>query len=162
MNLQLKLILKKKSPRTIFELHRKDKSSIFSKIHPGMELHELGHWAVESSLALEDAFFGLISEGYTIEDFEKPRDQRPVALMPKNLSASAIFVEHYVNLLMTELNSGINHNFFEQLNEICNSKRIDIPNQFKKERVEQIRSLYLEKVNLWKDLELGKEMVLWI
>ena len=162
MDLQLKIILKKKLPQTIFELHRIDNSFTFAKIQPGMEFHELGHWVVESVLELENSFYGLISQGFNIEDFEKPRDQRPVALMPKNLSKESIFVEHYVNLLMTELNSGKNDQFIEQLVEICSDKEITLPKSFSKQKVAIIRAQYVSKVQSWKKLPQGKEMELAI
>ncbi len=162
MDLQLKIILKKKLPQTIFELHRKDKSFTFSKIHPGMEYHELGHWAVESILQLQNSFYGLVNKGYNIEDFEKPREQRVEALLPKNLPSESIFTEHYVNLLMTELNSGKNKNFYTQLLSICAEKNINPPSNFTQQQVEKIRSTYESKVKFWKELPLGTEMILWI
>jgi len=162
MNLQLKLILKKRSAQTIFELHRKDGSLTYAKIQPGMEFHELGHWVVESSLLIENAFYGLVSSGYDISDFDKPRAIRPIDLMPNNLPSISIFVEHYVNLLMTELNAGVDPNFLNQLNTICQSKAIEIPPSLNQEKIDSIRALYQEKIATWKSLELGNELVLWI
>jgi len=162
MNLELKIILKKKSPQTIFEIHRNDGSFTFARIQQGMEFHELGHWVVESSLNLKHAFYGMIGQGHNIEDFEKPRDQRSIELMPKNLPVESIFVEHYVNLLMTEVNSGVQENFLTQLSEICNSKDIPIPTSLNKEKIDVIRSLYKTQMNKWNALPPGGILILRI
>lgn len=94
-----------KSGRTVLSVLRADGTMTWTKLHPGTELHDLAHYAVEWELRLKDAFFGLLAAGYDIEDFEAPPEERPEALRPVNLSRTSLQVEHLVNLLLTELQS---------------------------------------------------------
>jgi hypothetical protein len=62
-------------------------------------LHDLTHYAVESELAIRDAFYGLISAGWTIDD-TTGKGARGA------LPADAVFVENVVGTLDTERASG--------------------------------------------------------
>jgi hypothetical protein len=62
-------------------------------------LHDLTHFAVESELAIAEGFFGVIADGWAIEE----TGQRGVAA---RLPADALFVETVVGTLDTERASG--------------------------------------------------------
>ncbi|HAP64466.1 MAG TPA: hypothetical protein DCR93_34950, partial [Cytophagales bacterium] len=68
----------------ILTLTRTDGTQTWSPIRPGLEMHDLAHNAAEEILGWQEGFFGLVNLGYTTEDFELPRDQRPEPLLPKN------------------------------------------------------------------------------
>ncbi len=80
---------------------RADGSSTYSKSAHGAFFgpHDLMHFAVETTLGLRQAFFGLIAAGWTIEQFAEPG-------AAARLPAEAIFAEHVVNLLMQEATYG--------------------------------------------------------
>lgn len=42
------------------------------RLHPFFATHDLTHSAVESGLRLDQAFFGLIASGLSIDDFAQP------------------------------------------------------------------------------------------
>ncbi len=52
---------------------RADGSRTWGKEHPFFPVHDLTHCAVESVLGFDQAFFGLIAQGWDIDDFAKPR-----------------------------------------------------------------------------------------
>jgi hypothetical protein len=84
-----------------------------------MEDHDLCHFAVEITLQFKNGFYGLIDRGFNISDFELPRNERPLELIPANLPLEAQQTEFIVNLLQTELwNTGINPDFLILLKDI--------------------------------------------
>jgi hypothetical protein len=67
LTITLKKMLTKPS---ILSSTRNDGSTTWSKLHRGLETHDLAHYAVESTLRFSKAFYGIINEGYNISDFE--------------------------------------------------------------------------------------------
>ncbi len=63
-------------------------------------LHDLTHFAVESTLGLRRGFFGLIAEGWEIEDTTGKGARGP-------LPQEALEVEHIVGFFDTERGSGV-------------------------------------------------------
>lgn len=58
-------------------------------------LHDLTHFAVESELGIPNAFYGLIADGWSIDETTGKADKGP-------LPPDAIFVEHIVGTLDSE------------------------------------------------------------
>ncbi len=96
---------------------REDGSSTWSKVSPATIFHDLGHYAVESVLGYQSAFYGLVKNGFNIEDFEAPREERKRELMPKNLPTEALVTEHLVNLLLVYID---NFDAISFSNTLCN------------------------------------------
>ncbi len=63
-------------------------------------LHDLTHFAVESTLGLERGFFGLVEEGWDLEDTTGKGARGP-------LPAEAMVAEHIVGLFDAERGSGV-------------------------------------------------------
>jgi hypothetical protein len=74
---------------------RVDGSRTWAKEHPFFPLHDLTHFAVESVLGFDEAFFGLIAAGWEIDDFAKPGASA-------RLPPEAQVAEHLVGLLDRE------------------------------------------------------------
>lgn len=74
---------------------RRDGTRTWSKEHPFFPVHDLTHWAVESVLGLNEAFFGLIAAGWNIDDFEKPVARR-------RMPFQAVVAEHVVGVFDRE------------------------------------------------------------
>ena len=55
---------------------RPDGSVTWQRVHEFFPLHDLCHVAVETTLGLEDAFFGLVAQGWDLEDFSAPKATR--------------------------------------------------------------------------------------
>lgn len=51
---------------------REDGSRTWARVHPFLPTHDLAHYAVESVLGIDDAFFGLIAQGWDIDAFAAP------------------------------------------------------------------------------------------
>jgi hypothetical protein len=80
-------------------------------------LHDLGHYAIETVLNLRHAFFGMVTAGTDINDFDLPKEQRNF-----QLSDEAIFAEHLVNLLVIDYTQGRMDNFVEVFRAIYDDK----------------------------------------
>ncbi|MFM8567519.1 MAG: hypothetical protein ACKOCV_07535 [Gemmatimonadota bacterium] len=68
---------------------REDGTRTWARVHPFLPTHDLTHCAVESVLGVDDAFFGLIAQGWDIDDFA-------AAGVVKRLPAAALCVEQVV------------------------------------------------------------------
>lgn len=156
MTIVFKKMIKKP---TVLSITRSDGTTTWSKLHRGLETHDLAHYAVESTLQFDNAFYGLINKGFSVADFELPKEQRPEGVRPENLHENAISTEHIVNLLEVEFrNSGFNANFLEDLSEILKKKALSYPKLLNPKSLNQIRTTYRDLVNQWLSLEEGQEL----
>ncbi|MEX0274414.1 MAG: hypothetical protein AB3N16_08555 [Flavobacteriaceae bacterium] len=99
-------VRKKAQGPNILMCTRNDGSCTWASIHPGMELHDLAHVVVETTLGFSNAFYGLVAQGYDIGDFALPREKRPKELLPSNLPVEAHQAEHIVNMLHITFREG--------------------------------------------------------
>jgi hypothetical protein len=154
------IVLKKMNSKpSVLIITRSDGTTTWSKLHRGLETHDLAHYAVESTLQFNNAFYGLINKGFTVADFELPKEQRPKEVQPQHLHENAIITEHLVNLLEVELmNSGLNTNFLFDLSEILKKNALSFPKLLNTETLKQIRTTYHNLVNQWSNLEEGQEL----
>jgi len=158
MQIQLKKFTTKPSVMTCI---RSDGSSTWHKIYPGLEMHDIGHFVVESQLAFYQAFFGLVDQGYEAADFELPQDKKPEALKGANLPLEAIQTEHIVNLLQTELSdTSANPQFLQMLGDIFKKEELPFPNQLDEAQLTHIRKRYRKLLDEWHQLESGATLYL--
>ena len=140
---------------------RSDDSSTWTKIQPAIEFHDLAHYVVETELGFMNAFYGLVATGYSIQDFDLPREQRPEALLPANLPVEALQTEHIVNLLQVGQNqSEPEMDFLNTLKKILEEKNIEFPEKLD---TTSLRSIQLRLKGLllsWKQLEPGDSLKL--
>ena len=129
--------------KSILHITRSDGSKTWSPIHPGLQDHDIAHYAVEKSLGFTNGFYGLVDKGVEISDFELPKDKKPPLVHPDTMPLEALQSEYIVNLLQTEIwNSGRIENFLEVLRISLNEKEITFPQQLTEEKLEEIRKLY--------------------
>lgn len=79
MSLQLRI--KKGSDGRVasFALHRADGSfTVMRNINPFFPIHDLTHYAVESTFRLRQGFYGMVSDGWNFEDFGAPWPRGPM------------------------------------------------------------------------------------
>ncbi|TMU55288.1 hypothetical protein [Flagellimonas algicola] len=150
MKIQFK---KRKSKASILNCIREDGSVTWSQIHPNFEVHDLAHYAVETVLGFKKAFYGLLSDGFNIEDFELQRDKRPEALVPANLPPESLQTEHLVNLLLTDLQSGGEHlNLIPTLKEILTREGLPYPNGLNTDSLAEIQQSLNDLLAQWEAL----------
>lgn len=148
---------KNRSKPSVLNCIRKDGTNTWTKIQNEFEIHDLAHYAVETVLGFDNAFYGLLAKGFSIQDFELPKDQRPEALVPSNLPQQALQTEHIVNLLTTVTVSP-EHSGFEFIHElkvILEESNLDFPDNLTPKSLEDIFTCFYDLNAKWKSLEEG-------
>lgn len=128
---------KKKNGCTVMTIIRSDGTTTWSALRRGMEIHDLAHLAVESTLYCKDAFFAMVDRGVDISDFEGKRTQ-------PHISVEAKQVEHLVLLLQLEHQQRQYQNdFMDQYQGIL--KDHDLP------KLEELNDRALKEIRLYLD-----------
>lgn len=147
---------KQRDQSAVLTFFRTDGTSTYTKIRPGLEVHDLAHYVVETVLGFKEAFYGLINQGYTVPDFERPRDQRPTALIPENMPVEALQTEFIVNQLQIELyNSGEQKEFLSLLEQAMSERGLSFPVALTADKVTVMREELQHLVAQWRTLEVG-------
>ena len=130
-------------------------------MYPGIEAHDLGHYAVETVLHFQHAFYGMVAKGTNIEDFELPREKRPEKVLPKNLHPEALISEHMVNLLLTRAQRPDDlFDVVESLKPILRENKLPFPEHLTNKAMEKIWALFQKLNEQWTRLPVGETMEL--
>jgi len=118
--------------------------------------HDICHYAVETVVPFNNAFFGMVAAGIDIENFDLPKDQRNF-----QLSEEAILAEHLVNLLTIEISQGKMKDLLEVFSGIyeehVGTKLYQVITEVK---LEEVRDKLTGLVQQWNLLEETKTMTL--
>ena len=140
----------------VLSCKRKDGSATWKHIIPFFISHELCHVAVETTVPLKNAFFGMVAAGIDIGDFDLSKEQRNF-----QLSEEAILAEHLVNLLTIEFAQGEMGNFLEILSAIYDEQvGTGLHKIINEEKLKEIRSRFNELVQQWGSLPENNTMTL--
>ena len=158
MKIQFK---KRRDKPSVLHCIREDGSVTWVHIHPNFEVHDLAHYAVETVLGFKKAFYGLLSDGFNIEDFELPGDKRPEALVPANLPPESLQTEHLVNLLLTDLQSGGEQmDLILTLKEILTREGLPYPDGLHTDSLAEIQKSLDDLLAQWDALGEGETLEL--
>jgi len=157
----MKIRFKKgKKGTDVLECVREDGTVTWSHVRPGMMVHELLHYAVETELGFKNAFYGILAKGYGIEEFESDRSKRPTALMPKNLPKEAHWAEIIVGLFQTQLSDRQKiESFREMIEQACTMRGLAPPDALTEENYEKVWQTFQILYKKWKHLEWGEDLV---
>lgn len=144
---------------TSFTVERHDGSKTYTKLHTNFEIHDIAHYAVEKQLGFKNAFYGLLSQGHQIDDFQLPKADRPKALWPQNIPQQALVTEHLVNLLTIDfMDSGAQMDILETFEAILKDKDLPFPESLDREKLIGIQNELSDLMAKWNALESGKEL----
>ncbi len=130
---------------------RSDESTTWTHLHPNMFQHDLMHYAVETTLGLQESFFGQVASGIDINEFNKPAKQRGT-----EIPVEAIQTEYIVGLLQVELSDGAAlEDFNDQLQKSLATKNIPIPEQLTNSALDKIRTKFKQLLRQWEALQPG-------
>ena len=119
-------------------------------------LHDLSHYAIETQLGYQSAFWGLIKSGVNPSIFENKEARDQVLI-----SNEAWYAESLANLFLIELAQGAFDNFNVVFQESIIQLNKNIPElQLTIEQVNGIRIYYSQLVKEWKQLEPNQAMKL--
>jgi len=153
----MQIIFKKRTNKNhIITYKRPSTSDFWMEADEFLVLHDLSHYAIETTLGYKDAFWGLTRSGIDPTVFldKEKRDK----LFIKD---EAWYAECLANLFLMELTQGefedINAVIADSLKQTNPGIRIPV---FGKEEIEKIRSTYKKLVAKWKGLKNDEEMIL--
>lgn len=156
MKLQIQIKKEPNKPSTL-SCTREDGSITYAKLQLDFEIHDIAHFVVERRLQLKNAFYGLLSRGYQINDFMLPKLERPDALQPQNLLPEALATEHLINLLTIDfMHPDHEMDVFNTLEDILKEHHLAFPKKIQKEEIILIQNELSAWMSKWNELPHGK------
>ena len=108
-------------------------------------IHDLCHFAIETSLQYKNAFWGLVANGINPSIFENRETRNTL-----NLSNEAWYAEHLANLLLIEYTQGKFDDINKMLEQSLMQHNPSIPIiQFSIEEIDTIRALLHQLIDDW-------------
>jgi hypothetical protein len=152
-SLNIRLTKGRDGPSTI-ACTRPDGTSTWMRVQDFFPLHDLTHYAVESTLGLENAFYGLILSGWNITDFAAPGSA-------SRTPPEAVHAEHYVAILQREFFSRdlkTLDEFNDEMSAFSNGMGSDPARSVTEEELTEMRAKVHELSNRWRSLAPGESM----
>ncbi len=133
---------------------RADGTQTWATIPEGFgPMHDLGHYAVETTLGLRNGFYGLLAQGYDLSAFveEDPRTW---------LEAEGLLAETLVMALQYEL-AGVAEpeTFMEGVASACRGLHIAAP-ELTSDQIDRMRARLGELLTQWRALSPGESLTL--
>lgn len=125
------------------------------KIGQVFPLHDLTHYAVETTLGFRSAFYGLLADGWNISDFGTPE-------MKPRLTAEALLAETIVGCFDLERMTGTQSTLDEinaRVAEYAAENGLE-PRPLTDEDVTRVRTMRSELFARWRALEPGEALEL--
>lgn len=143
----LKITLTKKSSgESALACSRADGSVTWQKhTHAFFPLHDLTHYAVETTLGLRHGFFGLLADGWEIGDFGH-------RTIPDHARRDAMLAETLTGMLDQERGTGVileADDFNEGLRSSLEGLGVDSSVRLTDRQLDAIRVRFLELASLW-------------
>jgi hypothetical protein len=142
--------------RDVLVILRKDGTRSWQHQPAGIPVHDLTHFAVESTLGLKDGFYGLLAQGWDIMRLTD-RDVRQV------LPPEGLWTEFVVGLVQAERTSP-DPLPAEEFNKLLESEKANCGLKFeralKDEELRQIRDCFTQLFMKWRALGPGETMTL--
>lgn len=149
--------------KSTLHITRSDGSQDWSYIHPGLQDHDIAHYAAETVLGMKNGFYGIIEQGASIADFELPKDQKGPLVHPDSMHIEAIQSEYLVNQLQTEIwSSGQMEDFLDVFQKTLADNNIPYPQSLNEESLEEIRKVYHHHALAFHSMEEGEVLSLCI
>lgn len=119
-------------------------------------LHDLSHYAIETQLGYQSAFWGLIKSGVNPSIFENKEARDQILI-----SNEAWYAESLANLFVIELTQGAFDNFNLVFQESVNQMNKNIPDFYLSvDQINGIRNYYQQLAEAWKALASEQELIL--
>ncbi len=121
--------------------------------------HDFGHYAIDATLGWQDAFFGLLAQGWDIADFIRPD---PVTGKKPAAPPVALQAEALAGLLDVERRNGSPPPyaaFMELLASVCAGLALQTP-ELTAHQLAAIRACHADLLSRWVRLPEGKSLEL--
>jgi len=145
-----------KDKKDVLSVVREDGSQSWQHQQPGIPVHDLTHFAVESTLRLKNGFYGLLAQGWDISRLTD-RDVRSI------LPPEGLWTEFVVGLVQTERLSSeplSAAEFNEMLETEKRNRSFVFPRVVTDEELRKIRELFATIYFQWRSLKPGESLPL--
>ncbi|MGI8951627.1 MAG: hypothetical protein ACR2FN_08585 [Chitinophagaceae bacterium] len=140
----------------VISCKRKDGSDTWMKTDEFFVMHDLMHYAVETTLHYKTAFYGMLAQGVSITDFELPKNERTFSL-----TKEAGFAENIVNVLFIELRQQKFPDFNSTITEIYRMNNYsEEPPLLTEIQLQNIRAKFHELCAKWNSLKTNETLQL--
>ena len=155
------LFIKQLGKPVSFKCIRADKSSTYMLIFHTFNLErKLIHYALETVLGFNQAYYGLLEKGHSLKDFEVPSFDRPMHLKEGNLPEEAIQSEILSSLFHIELNEETTIDGFIDVAKITfEARNIKFPD-LAEDQINKIREKIHSLLEEWNLLGAGNVLSL--
>ncbi len=145
----IRLVKGKDKPDTLHCI-RADGSETWARLPKGFgPLHDLAHYAVETVLGFDQAFYGLLAQGRAIEEFAETEDRSWVGEQGTLAETIVMTLQHEV------AGSAAPEAFFEMVEETCRGLGIAAPEGLTPEALTAMREQYGQLRRQWARTPLG-------
>ncbi|MFQ5570737.1 MAG: hypothetical protein ACE5G0_13720 [Rhodothermales bacterium] len=147
--MQIRFLKGKDKPHTLSCI-RADGTRTWTRLYQGFgPQHDLAHYAVETTLGFEHAFYGLLAQGHTIEEFAETDDRRWVG-------DEALLTEAIVMALQYEVaGSSSAEAFFETVEGACRGLGITVLDTLTPDVADTIRERFSRLRTQWEQTPAG-------
>ena len=145
-----------KDKKDVLSVVREDGSKSWQHQQAGIPKHDLAHYAVESTLGLRDAFYGLLAQGWDIERLTD-RDVRSI-LPPEGLWSEFVVGLVQTERLSAEPLSAVEFN--EMLEKEKENSGLKFARELTDDQLHRIRETYSTAYSRWRTLQPGESMTL--
>ena len=143
-----------KDKKDVLSVVRADGSQSWQHQQPGIPVHDLTHFAVESTLGLKNGFYGLVAQGW---DITRLIDKDVRSLLP----AEGLWTEFVVGLIQTE-RLAAEPLTAAQFNELLKKEKdnfgLNYDRQLSDDELFHIREKFLELYSNWRILKPGESL----
>lgn len=142
----------KKNERSQLLCKRNDGTYTFTSLNAGTPYHDIAHYVVEDTLNIKDGFFGLIVQGYSIEQLSSP-------VVIKTLPAEILVAEVITRALHSlYVGACTEDQFIPLIKEELKDKGAGILNYLYEDTVYKMRDRYDKLAIQWKNLIDGESL----
>jgi hypothetical protein len=145
-----------KDKKDVLAVVREDGSQSWQHQQPGIPVHDLTHFAVESTLGLKNGFYGLLAQGW---DISRLVDKDVRSILP----VEGLWTEFVVGLIQTERLSTepfTAAEFNEMLAKEKNNHSLRFDRQLTEDELRKIRETFATLIFQWRSLPPGGELTL--
>jgi hypothetical protein len=145
-----------KDKKDVLSVVREDGSQSWQHQQPGIPVHDLTHFAVESTLGLKNAFYGLLAQGW---DISRLVDKDVRSILP----VEGLWTEFVVGLVQTERLSNEPFSageFNEMLEREKGNHSLKFDRQVTGNELGKIRETFATLFFQWRSLQPGEEITL--
>lgn len=154
-------IKKERNSPSVMTVKRSDGTKTYAKLEANFEIHDIAHYIVEKQMGFKNAFYGLLSQGYQINEFQLPKEERPKVLWPQNMPQEALITEHLVNLLTIDfMQPETKMDILKTLETILKDKELSFPESLDNEKIASMQKGLSDLMVRWNELNSRQELKL--